>query len=176
MKGLAGFFLDALDLRPLDLADPAALDADQMVVVRTLVFNLKFGMPGGRGDPLRESALFEHLQGPKYRHLSDPLMLERLIDIIHRDMTVGVKEEIDDHLALVRMAQPLIRQVLLKDFMDARDVTLPPRGPGRKKDQFFGGNRGHRLLKLPFNNNELGRGGQETPGAGANYTYLHTMR
>ena len=60
MKRFAGFLLDALHFRPLHLADGAALHANQMVVMRALVLDFKFGQAVGRRDAFHEAAFFEH--------------------------------------------------------------------------------------------------------------------
>jgi len=103
---LAGFLLDPLDIRPLHFADPAAFDADQMVVMRPLVFNLELGPAARGGDAFGQPAFLEHFQRAEHRHYADAFSLERQIDLLHRDMLFGMEQEIHDLLALVVSLSP----------------------------------------------------------------------
>src|SRR5258708_40055640 len=70
-QGFARFFLNPLHLGPLHLADSPAFDTNQMIVMRTLVLDLEFGLPVRGGHALGQAAFLQHLQGPKHRHLAD---------------------------------------------------------------------------------------------------------
>jgi hypothetical protein len=154
---LACFFLDPLHLGPLHLADPSAIDADQMIVMRPLKLNLKLRLAARRGDPFGQPAFLEHLERPEYRHFADPLAFEGQVDLIHRDMPLGMQEKIHNLSALLRKPQPLIAQIFLEDLMDPRRVAFAARGPGWEKDKFLGRLR-HGLIEIFFQEYELGAG------------------
>jgi len=102
----AGFFLNPLHLGPLHFADPPALDADQMIVMRALKLDLKLCLPPRRGHALGQPALFEHFERAKDGHFADPLALEGLIDVFHRDMLLAnesVARHMKDHPFLYRV-------------------------------------------------------------------------
>jgi hypothetical protein len=151
MQGFAGLFLNALHLRPLDFADAAAFDTDQVIVVRPLIFDLKLGLTGGRGDALGQPALFQHLQRPEDRDFADAFALERLVNVIHGHVLIGMQQEIHDLHPLLRMPQALLREVFLKNLMNPGDIPLPSCRPGGKENELFGGDGDHGLLKSAFN-------------------------
>src|SRR5258708_25668908 len=138
MQGLAGFLLNALDLRPLDFPDTAALDADQVVVVRALMLDFELRQAARGRHALGEMALFEHLQRPEPRDLADALGLERLVDVILSHMLFGVQQIIQDQLTLLGQAQALRRQMACKNFPDPGRIALASSGPGRIKNKFSG--------------------------------------
>ena len=68
-----GFLLNSFDLGPLNLTNGTALNADQMIMMRSFVIYLEFGFAMGGGNAINELAFFQHLQGPEYRDLADSL-------------------------------------------------------------------------------------------------------
>src|SRR5258706_15867900 len=64
-------------------------------------------------------------------------------------MLLRMQKVIHDLLALFRVPQPLLGEVLLKYFVDPRCVAFAARGPGWEKNKFFG-ERSHVLIETGF--------------------------
>src|SRR5258708_17397811 len=79
MQCLAGLVLDALNLGPLDFPDAAAIDADEMVVMRALVLDLELRHAVWGRNALGEMAFLDHLQRSEHGHLADAFGLDRLV-------------------------------------------------------------------------------------------------
>lgn len=89
VQRFTGSLLDALDIRPLHFTNSTALHTDQVVMVRTLMFNLELGKTARGTHPLGQTAFFEHLQRSEYGHLANALTLERLVDLLLRHVLFG---------------------------------------------------------------------------------------
>ena len=145
----AGFFLNAFDFRPLDFADPPALHTHQMIMVRAFVLDFKFRAAARRRHALGQTAFLEHFQGPENRHLADAFPFKGLIYVLHRDVLLGMQKKIDNLLALRRQPQAFVRQIFLKNLMDAGGIAFTASRPGGIKNEFAGRVR-HRLIEIIF--------------------------
>ena len=56
----AGFFLDFFEFRPVNFLNPAALHADQVIVVGSFQLELELRRSVGARDMVRQAALFQH--------------------------------------------------------------------------------------------------------------------
>ncbi len=153
---LAGLFLDALDFGPLHFADTPAIDADQMVMMRPLKLNFEFGLSARRSHTLGQTAFFEHLERSEDGDFPDAFAFESHVDLIHRDMLLGMQKKIHNLLALFGQPESLVSQIFLEDLMNPRGIAFAPGGPGWKKDKFFG-DGSHLLIEIDFQYSILGR-------------------
>jgi len=123
--------LEALHHGALELNDPAALDADHMIVVRPVRLELVFGSAVHRADLRHNPAFLQELDGAEDGRPADGgvLFLEGHVDFIHLKVPIGRHEQAEDLLPLTGQLQTLPAQMLLEGLEDGRQPGLELLGP-----------------------------------------------
>jgi hypothetical protein len=104
-------FLELLDLKVLELDDPPAVGADQMIVVRFPGDIVVDGFALAEVPLLGEFPLAQQLEGPIHGDDADRgiLLGDLVVEIFDRNVVL-VQKELSDQLALMRQLQSVFAQ------------------------------------------------------------------
>ena len=136
-KFFAGLVLYLFDFRPLHFHDPAALQAYQMIVMRTLRVYFKSRTPVGGGDALDKTAFFQHLKRPEDRDFPNSPTTQGCIDLLLAQVAIGSQQMVQNGGTLRRQMLVMLAQVLLKDLAHALGIAFAACRPSWKIHQFF---------------------------------------
>ena len=113
--------LEALDLFVLKLLNLAAVEADEVVVVRVPEDVLIDELTATGVERLNEAALFQEVQGPIHGRATDrrpSLILQPRVKCVCGEVLVRFERQLKDPISLSRELQTLRAEVLLKAFSD----------------------------------------------------------